>query len=51
MGHEVTVCPDGSAALKALEKGSFDAAKRSDLLDLGPAENPGRHEDQHEYED
>jgi DNA-binding NtrC family response regulator len=30
MGHEVTVCPDGSAALKALEKGSFDAA----LLDM-----------------
>jgi DNA-binding NtrC family response regulator len=30
MGHEVTVCPDGTAALKALEKGSFDAA----LLDM-----------------
>src|SRR5205823_12628724 len=30
MGHEVTVCPDGVAALKALEKGTFDAA----LLDL-----------------
>jgi DNA-binding NtrC family response regulator len=30
LGHEVTVCPDGSAALKALDKGSFDAA----LLDL-----------------
>src|SRR5919202_3157347 len=30
LGHEVQVCPDGSAALKALEKGSFDAA----LLDL-----------------
>jgi DNA-binding NtrC family response regulator len=30
MGHEVTVCPDGSAALRSLEKGSFDAA----LLDL-----------------
>ncbi|HEX8202698.1 MAG TPA: sigma-54 dependent transcriptional regulator [Isosphaeraceae bacterium] len=30
MGHEVTVCPDGAAALKALEKGTFDAA----LLDL-----------------
>src|SRR3954464_9152829 len=30
LGHDVTVCPDGSAALKALEKGSFDAA----LLDL-----------------
>jgi DNA-binding NtrC family response regulator len=30
LGHEVTVCPDGAAALKALEKGSFDAA----LLDL-----------------
>ncbi|GAC1470572.1 MAG: sigma-54 dependent transcriptional regulator [Isosphaeraceae bacterium] len=30
LGHEVTVCPDGSAALKALEKGSYDAA----LLDL-----------------
>lgn len=31
MGHEVTVCPDGAAALKALERGGpFDAA----LLDL-----------------
>jgi len=30
LGHEVTVCPDGSAAIRALEKGSFDAA----LLDL-----------------
>jgi DNA-binding NtrC family response regulator len=30
LGHEVTVCPDGSAALKAMEKGSYDAA----LLDL-----------------
>jgi DNA-binding NtrC family response regulator len=30
MGHEVTVCPDGSAALRALEKGTYDAA----LLDL-----------------
>jgi DNA-binding NtrC family response regulator len=30
MGHEVTVCPDGASALRALEKGSFDAA----LLDL-----------------
>ncbi len=30
MGHEVTVCPDGTAALKALEKGSYDAA----LLDM-----------------
>jgi DNA-binding NtrC family response regulator len=30
LGHEVTVCPDGTAALKALEKGSYDAA----LLDL-----------------
>ncbi len=31
MGHEVTVCPDGTAALKALERGGpFDAA----LLDL-----------------
>jgi DNA-binding NtrC family response regulator len=30
MGHEVTVCPDGASALKALEKGSYDAA----LLDL-----------------
>src|SRR3954469_12454779 len=26
MGHEVTVCPDGAAALKVLEKGTFDAA-------------------------
>src|ERR1700730_4314175 len=31
--------------------GSFGAAKRSDLLDLGPAENSGRHEDQHQHED
>jgi DNA-binding NtrC family response regulator len=30
LGHEVTVCPDGASALRALEKGSFDAA----LLDL-----------------
>jgi DNA-binding NtrC family response regulator len=30
MGHEVTVCPDGTAALKALERGLYDAA----LLDL-----------------
>jgi len=30
LGHEVTVCPDGTAALKALERGSFDAA----LLDI-----------------
>jgi DNA-binding NtrC family response regulator len=30
MGHEVTVCPDGTAALKALERGVYDAA----LLDL-----------------
>src|SRR3954464_14841192 len=30
LGHEVTVCPDGKAALKALEKGGFDAA----ILDL-----------------
>src|SRR3954465_1835647 len=30
IGHEVTVCPDGVAAIKALEKGSFDAA----LLDI-----------------
>jgi DNA-binding NtrC family response regulator len=30
LGHEVTVCPDGRAALKALEKTSFDAA----ILDL-----------------
>jgi DNA-binding NtrC family response regulator len=30
LGHEVTVCPDGAAALKALERGSYDAA----LLDL-----------------
>src|SRR3954452_18011137 len=30
MGHEVTVCPDGGSALRALEKGSYDAA----LLDL-----------------
>jgi DNA-binding NtrC family response regulator len=30
LGHEVTVCPDGRAALKALEKAAFDAA----ILDL-----------------
>jgi DNA-binding NtrC family response regulator len=30
LGHEVTVCPDGRAALKALEKSGFDAA----ILDL-----------------
>jgi DNA-binding NtrC family response regulator len=30
MGHEVTVCPDGTAALRALERGSYDAA----LLDI-----------------
>src|SRR5262245_39433399 len=30
LGHEATVCPDGRAALKALEKGKFDAA----ILDL-----------------
>src|SRR5262249_27514071 len=30
LGHEVTVCPDGKAAVKALEKGKFDVA----ILDL-----------------
>src|SRR5271166_5281349 len=30
LGHEVTVCADGRAALKALEKSTFDAA----ILDL-----------------
>ena len=30
LGHEVTVCADGKAAMKALEKGIFDAA----ILDL-----------------
>jgi DNA-binding NtrC family response regulator len=30
LGHEVTVCPDGVAAIRALEKGSYDVA----LLDL-----------------
>src|SRR5499427_4746405 len=30
LGHEVTVCPDGKAALKALEKSTFDVA----ILDL-----------------
>src|SRR5437763_7938640 len=30
LGHEVTVCPDGKAAVKALEKGPFDAA----ILDI-----------------
>ena len=30
LGHEVTVCPDGTAAMRAMERGSFDAA----LLDI-----------------
>jgi DNA-binding NtrC family response regulator len=30
LGHEVTVCPDGKTAIKALEKSTFDAA----ILDL-----------------
>jgi DNA-binding NtrC family response regulator len=30
LGHEVTVCPDGAAALRALERGTYDAA----LLDM-----------------
>src|SRR6516225_9177908 len=30
LGHEVTVCADGRAAVKAMEKGAFDAA----ILDL-----------------
>jgi DNA-binding NtrC family response regulator len=30
LGHEVTVCPDGASALRALERGLYDAA----LLDL-----------------
>jgi DNA-binding NtrC family response regulator len=30
MGHEVTVCPDGTAALRALEKSIFDVA----ILDM-----------------
>src|SRR6516165_3314211 len=30
LGHEVTVCADGTAAIRALERGSFDAA----LLDI-----------------
>src|SRR5215471_2523544 len=30
LGHEVTVCPDGKAAVKVLEKSVFDAA----ILDL-----------------
>jgi DNA-binding NtrC family response regulator len=30
LGHEVTVCPDGTAAIRALERGSYDAA----ILDL-----------------
>ncbi len=30
LGHEVTVCPDGKSAIKALEKSMFDAA----ILDL-----------------
>ncbi len=30
LGHDVTVCPDGRSALKALEKNSFDVA----ILDL-----------------
>jgi DNA-binding NtrC family response regulator len=30
LGHEVTVCPDGKAALKAMDRATFDAA----ILDL-----------------
>src|SRR5436190_8037690 len=30
LGHEVTVCADGAAAIRALERGSYDAA----LLDI-----------------
>ncbi|QDV37888.1 sigma-54-dependent transcriptional regulator [Tautonia plasticadhaerens] len=30
LGHEVTACPDGQAAIRALERGRFDAA----LLDI-----------------
>src|SRR5829696_8391687 len=30
LGHEVTVCPDGKAAVKSLEKNTYDAA----ILDL-----------------
>src|SRR3954451_19826384 len=30
LGHEVTVCPDGAAAIRSLEKGTFDVA----LLDI-----------------
>lgn len=30
LGHQVTVCPDGLSALKALEKGTYDAA----ILDI-----------------
>jgi DNA-binding NtrC family response regulator len=30
LGHEVTVCPDGAAAIRALERGPYDAA----LLDI-----------------
>src|SRR5258708_27632034 len=30
LGHEVTVCPDGKAAVKTLENSTFDAA----ILDL-----------------
>lgn len=30
LGHEITVCPDGRAAIAALEKGTFDAA----ILDI-----------------
>src|SRR5262245_14255738 len=30
LGHEISVCPDGRAALKTLEKASFDVA----ILDL-----------------
>src|SRR5438270_1757830 len=30
LGHEVTVCPDGKAAVKSLEKSTYDAA----ILDL-----------------
>src|ERR1700730_14786268 len=40
-----------SVAERVRVAGSFGAAKRSNLLDLGPAENSGRHEDQHQHED
>ena len=39
LGHEVTVCPDGRAAVKALEKSKFDVAILSELQNDGRLTN------------